>query len=264
MKILSAPINNLFFDCVKNATQSIQLCAPFVKKSVIDSIYKNIHKNNVSLDLITNNNINYFHKGASDLSALKVILSNNGNLYDFKQLHAKIYIFDGKMAIITSANLTYSGFNKNYEYGVLIDDQKHLNEIIADYDAICSNEKISKTSQANLEKIEIMLGEMPKHQRTDIKIETENDYFIDSKIEANLLLNNKILSGWKRDIFEVLNQLQMDTFGTEDYLKFIPRLKEKHPANNRIEDKIRQVLQQLRDIGLLRFEGQGRYTKLWE
>ena len=35
-------------------------------------------------------------------------------------LHAKVYIADGKAAIITSANLTAGGLFRNYEYGVCV------------------------------------------------------------------------------------------------------------------------------------------------
>ena len=41
-------------------------------------------------------------------------------------------------------------------------------------------------------------------------------------------------------------------------------LKEKHPSNQHIPDKIRQQLQQLRDLGLIEFLGNGRYKKLWK
>jgi len=37
-----------------------------------------------------------------------------------------------------------------------------------------------------------------------------------------------------------------------------------YPKNNCIEAKIRQVLQQLRNIGLIRFEGNGKYMRLFK
>lgn len=47
-------------------------------------------------------------------------------------LHGKIYIFkknDSQKAIVTSANLTYSGFYKNHEWGVLIDDSEAIAQL---------------------------------------------------------------------------------------------------------------------------------------
>lgn len=44
----------------------------------------------------------------------------------------------------------------------------------------------------------------------------------------------------------------------------IPALKEQYRNNRNIEAKIRQQLQYLRDLGLVKFEGNGVYKKLWE
>jgi hypothetical protein len=48
------------------------------------------------------------------------------------KLHAKIYIIDEILAIITSANLTHGGLKSNFEYGVLIDDAKSIKTIKKD------------------------------------------------------------------------------------------------------------------------------------
>jgi hypothetical protein len=37
-------------------------------------------------------------------------------------IHAKVYVADDKLAIVTSGNMTASGLRTNYEYGVKIDD----------------------------------------------------------------------------------------------------------------------------------------------
>ena len=65
-------------------------------------------------------------------SAMCLIHFNN-------KLHGKIYLFEYKSgrskALISSANLTHSGFNKNHEWGVLTDDQlliKQLKQEIID------------------------------------------------------------------------------------------------------------------------------------
>jgi len=39
-------------------------------------------------------------------------------------LHAKIIIVDGKKILIGSSNFTFSGFFKNYEVGVYLEDEK--------------------------------------------------------------------------------------------------------------------------------------------
>ena len=47
-------------------------------------------------------------------------------------LHGKIYIFkkcDNLKALVTSANLTQSGFYNNHEWGLLIDDSKIIKQL---------------------------------------------------------------------------------------------------------------------------------------
>ncbi|WP_376786183.1 hypothetical protein [Enterococcus italicus] len=43
--------------------------------------------------------------------------------------------------------------------------------------------------------------------------------------------------------------------------RYKDRLQLAHPENNHIEAKIRQVLQHLRDMGLIEFIGEGSYRK---
>ncbi len=43
---------------------------------------------------------------------------------------------------------------------------------------------------------------------------------------------------------------------------FVDELQLKHPTNKHIQDKIRQQLQFLRDIGIIEFKGNGNYRKI--
>jgi hypothetical protein len=50
-------------------------------------------------------------------------------------LHAKVYVADDEAALVTSANLTVSGLNANYEYGVLLTERRVVRGILRDLDA---------------------------------------------------------------------------------------------------------------------------------
>jgi type II restriction enzyme len=68
--------------------------------------------------------------------------------------------------------------------------------------------------------------------------------------------------GWLVDVLNCLDNIPATEFDLEDVYAFESELKELHPENNHIKDKIRQQLQFLRNKGLLEFKGRGKYKKL--
>jgi HKD family nuclease len=74
------------------------------------------------------------------------------------KLHGKIYIArkNGNpiRGIITSANFTDSGLNKNHEWGVLIEDQESLKKVIADIGTVSSHALTHEELQGIIEKID--------------------------------------------------------------------------------------------------------------
>lgn len=81
-----------------------------------------------------------FVRQASDIEAIELLLKNGIKVYNHQHLHAKIYSFDNQKAIVTSANLTYNGLNKNYEYGILINDLNVVSDIDDDLNCLIEDE----------------------------------------------------------------------------------------------------------------------------
>ena len=79
-----------------------------------------------------------------------------------------------------------------------------------------------------------------------------------------LFLKNKKgeSKGWIIDIMTCVDKIEGEYFTLDDIYRFEEYLKEKHPKNNFIKDKIRQQLQILRDKGFIKFLGNGRYKRL--
>jgi len=67
------------------------------------------------------------------------------------------------------------------------------------------------------------------------------------------------LRGWILDVMNCIDILDKSQFTLQEIYAFENLLKEKHPENKHIKDKIRQQLQFLRDKGYLRFLGNGKY-----
>jgi hypothetical protein len=58
----------------------------------------------------------------------------NFNLTHLPGVHAKVYVADLTMAIVTSGNLTHSGLRGNVEYGVALTEKTIVGQIRADFE----------------------------------------------------------------------------------------------------------------------------------
>jgi type II restriction enzyme len=66
--------------------------------------------------------------------------------------------------------------------------------------------------------------------------------------------------GWTLDVFRIIEQLPIE-FSLADVYAHEQGLTRVHPGNKNIRPKIRQQLQVLRDMGMIRFLGGGDYLR---
>ena len=104
---------------------SLSIICPFIKAKVVQELMS--HKPQ-GIRVITRFNLADFANGVSDVAALKILLDAGATVRGVQHLHAKLYIFGEKRAIITSANLTESALAKNHEFGMVCDDVEVLGE----------------------------------------------------------------------------------------------------------------------------------------
>lgn len=259
-KILNYPINDIFYNLVMDSKKHIKLCAPYVKDSIIKGIYKRKRKE-VPLEIISSFNIGNFYRKSSDVEAFKYILENNDKVYNSQLLHAKFYIFDGKYTIVTSANLTNGGLKKNLEYGVLIENKEIVNQTIYDYNKVCRDPNTGKIKAKKIHEIQKLLTDLPGFKDINIpSLSVEIDNILD--VDIDILGQN--ISSWKRLTINVIEQIDKDEFRLSDIYSHEEIFQRQYPKNNTIRDSIRRNLQELRDMGLIKFLGDGRYLKLWK
>ena len=65
--------------------------------------------------------------------------------------------------------------------------------------------------------------------------------------------------GWTLEVLNIVNELGKKEFELAEVYKFEEKLAKLHPANRYVRDKIRQQLQVLRDLGILKFLNRGSY-----
>lgn len=91
-------------------------------------------KTSIRISLITSLTSQNIINGITEPAALLELykLFNQVKISSLGKLHAKVYLVDDEIGIITSANLTSGGLLNNFEYGVLIDDKNIISTIKKD------------------------------------------------------------------------------------------------------------------------------------
>lgn len=106
---------------VSSAGRSLLIAAPYIKYDEAAWLCALLHP---GIEVVTLANIDAEAVSASalDLTALRRLAeaSPRAKLIALSNLHAKVFVADESAAIVTSGNLTRSGLDGNFEYGVLL------------------------------------------------------------------------------------------------------------------------------------------------
>jgi hypothetical protein len=105
----------------------LRIISPFIKAGALERL---LSARPEAVKAITRFNLADFAEGVSDVAALRRLLAVGGAVRGVRNLHAKMYLFGSKRAIVTSANLTEAALIRNHEFGLVSED--------ADIVAACS------------------------------------------------------------------------------------------------------------------------------
>lgn len=259
IEIVKSPSSKTFYKLIGESESQLLLCAPYIKKEVISEILK-LKNKCTTLSVITSAKAANFASGSSDIEAIEMLIDNGVNVINYQRLHAKIYLFDNKKALITSANLTSKALFHNYEYGVLVheDEKETIDRVYSDFVEMMESELRGEFNKTTISRIK-KYAEAYKGF-TLVKIDEDEDELlpIDETIKLDEHLNK-----WEKDVFDCLNMIPTPDFKLNDVYKYVLVLQAKHPENHHVEAKIRQMLQNLRDLGFVKFVKPGEYKKLW-
>lgn len=137
MRFILTPWKTLLLSHAAKAERSIVLISPFIKRSIAEELIFQLQYNRTELNVVSRCKPDDFGACVSDIDALKTFISYNENVksnkivYDNK-LHAKIFIFDDRVAYVGSSNLTSAGLERNYEGVIEIDDPQQVRSIKRD------------------------------------------------------------------------------------------------------------------------------------
>ena len=133
-------------DSIKQA-KNIRIISPFLGSIALESLGH--RPQNSRIHLITRYELGNFLKGVSSLDTVKELIKIGVKIRGVQGIHSKIYIFDDKEAVITSANFTSGGLKNNYECGIITHNQLKIASLLEHFDFLWEK------GQKDLENIEI-------------------------------------------------------------------------------------------------------------
>lgn len=134
-KFLPFPWKDEFKDILKRTKKELFISSPFVNVAGVKILSNSIQiKSSINISLLTNlTSQNIINRTTEPTALLELYkLFNQVRISSLGKLHAKVYIIDNEIGIVTSANLTSGGLINNFEYGILIDDKNVISIIKED------------------------------------------------------------------------------------------------------------------------------------
>jgi HKD family nuclease len=202
-------------------------------------------------------------------SNVKLFCFSNPSSDDTPVYHPKIYLLrreDRIVISIGSSNLTSGGLRDNVEVNAIIEARKQ-DEIVSDLYGIYNRFKFQRhrfePDFEYIDKYEEAYRIVRKRSVEALKEKSTQDKIAELKEKEKTLPKPKPtigeLFGWQRLVYE---RLPEGVFQTSDMYIYEKYFQQFYPENRHIKDKIRQILQQLRDLGLVRHISESRWQRI--
>ena len=206
-----------------------------------------------------------FNLSSSNNKITCICLSSLKPYYTY---HPKLYLFNKDnfvKSIIGSSNLTEGGLKKNIEVNVVIEsdiDDEIISDAYETYNRLKYHPQRVLPDQEFID-IYAQLAKLERKQnqylKKDKKYASLNKRFLEkSKSLQKPRVTKNDLVGWLNNIYKLIPDYE---FTTNQIYKYEPDLAKLYPNNKHIGPKIRQQLQVLRDMGIIKHLGRSRWLK---
>ena len=264
LEVVTTPTENWLSEALKTCNSHFIVSSPCVGEALL-RLAKLIPAG-TSFTLITSINLYNFRVGASNINSLYELGEMGVRVLSIDHLYARIFIIDDTKALVTSANATSKGLNKNIECGVATTDSecvKELSELV-----LGGFGDENSLLEVSLDDLNDIKKSLPLLQGT---ISTVNDSLQDAAYDSiskhmlevtdpNEFIN--FYSGW---LHLTLNGiLDMKEFFTLQELCVVSEEARKKAflSTDSLEDDLKKQLQRLGDMGLIEPVRNDKYRKL--
>jgi HKD family nuclease len=182
--------------------------------------------------------------------------------------HPKLYLLmDDERAVISvgSSNLTEGGLTSNVEVNAIITadlKEEIVSDIYALYNRLKFQQRRFEPSVEYIEKYEEVYERVQKRSTQAFR-EKKTRVLVTELKEKEEALPKPIptgseLFGWQKLVYD---RLPLGVFRTSDMYRYEEEFQKHYPENRNVRAKIRQILQQLRDIGLIKNPHRDRWER---
>ncbi len=129
MKLITAnPLQEFYAALGKSPIKTINVVSPFITQPGIKELVEGFRRKRTTIQILTNlSGLNVALSLSNPISPLLEILDVLGDRVTIKgcsTLHAKLYLSNGRAALVGSSNLTYGGMVRNTELNWVIQGRK--------------------------------------------------------------------------------------------------------------------------------------------
>ena len=263
-EVVTTPTEHWLKDNLKACRKRFLVSSPYVNDGLV--VLSRGIPASVKTVLLTRVDMRDFARGSSSIDSLCALAAGGTRVLGLHDLHAKVYVIDTSVALVTSANATRPGLTHNWECGVAVRDPTLVRQVasalLAGFGSPHPPQPFKLVElNAWRQPVASLRKAMPKMPRFNIPEAPEGQYAEPFEVEdAKEILS--AFAGWKRLTLEAIFDQPRDEFSLEDmYATAVPLARRRYPTNTFPQDKVRQQLQILRDLGLVEFMERGRYRR---
>lgn len=258
------------------ARNDIIISSPYVTEQGTNFVLANLRqevKAKIRLRILTNLSPVNIYQGSTDPVALKLLALAlpHFTLLHLPKLHAKVYVVDHKIAIVTSANLTAGGLERNYEYGIKISDPRIVKEIAQDI--ISYSDLGAMISPQNLDNYSLIADRLRntyKKQQNSIVKSVRKEFEKEILSAEDELMRMRLAGGAMHTVFAKTILYLLKRYGPLSTEQMHPKIEVIHPdlCDNTIDrvidgkhfgkkwkHAVRTAQQQLKKKGLVFLDG---------
>lgn len=230
MQGIVSPWADTFETLLDSVKESVVLVSPYITSGPVSTVIARLNQKIPipRVHLLTNLSTDNLLWGSTDASALHrlSLALAEARIWHLPSLHAKVYIADDTLAVVTSANLTDGGLIRNYEYGVEVREPsvvKGVREDLEEYSrlgTLVSTEELFELASISAD----LRGRQTNLLRTTtrrlqaefkVRLEASNEFLRHLRARPGESTN----SIFSRTILYVLHQHPLSTVEINDRIK---------------------------------------------
>ena len=276
MEIVTTPTLGWISNQAQQCVSRILVGCPYVNEAAVQ-IFDLVPSEVADRTLVTRADKYDFALGASNLESLFTLAQKGVTLYKLPALHAKVYVIDDAVALVTSANATNAGMRSNLECGLTTDDSEKVKELarllMSGFD-VTEPRKLAVTDLEELkervEEIKKSLPDVPSDQNiigNSRVFEAAYTFPDDEDVPAGPTetVHEHLLIGLTgQRLLAMRGVLQMSKNGFDMDMLFAKCAQEIESRYRSRDPRatLRRVLQELRDVGLVEFVDNNGWYRL--